>query len=161
MKISCDWLYKNSFKTNNSIIPLFVLFGWSTCDLAHTQKAGKYTSQEDGEHRPSALWLYRWTDGGWKEARRRGGGQTHIQQTEVIKQSWAVTSDHRCFCGVYSARGLLGVICLLACSSSCRVQRKDLTLSERQENITAHRDETGCDLSGIYCWSLSRVLLWC
>ncbi len=38
---------------------------------------------------------------------------------------------------VYSARGLLGVICWLACSSSWSAERKDLTLSERRENITA------------------------
>lgn len=38
---------------------------------------------------------------------------------------------------VYSARGLLGVICWLACSSSWSAERKDLTLSERRDNITA------------------------
>lgn len=38
---------------------------------------------------------------------------------------------------VYSARGLLGVICWLACSSSWSAERKDLTLSGRRENTTA------------------------
>lgn len=36
---------------------------------------------------------------------------------------------------VYRARGLLGLICLLACSSSCRDERNDLTLSVKWKHI--------------------------
>lgn len=46
-------------------------------------------------------------------------------------QSIPTVKSH--FICAYSARGRLGVICLLACSSSWSVQRKDLTLSERKD----------------------------
>lgn len=39
------------------------------------------------------------------------------------------------------ARGLFGLICLLACSSSCRAARKDFTLSLRKKQ----KDENWCD----------------
>lgn len=48
----------------------------------------------------------------------------------------------RVFSCIYNARGLLGVICLLACSSCWSAQRKDLTLSERRENIWAQAPKT-------------------
>lgn len=48
----------------------------------------------------------------------------HVQVTDV----WD------CWDEGYSARGRLGFICLLACSSSWRAERKDFTLSETKGN---------------------------
>lgn len=56
------------------------------------------------------------------------------QAFNFLEMSWHY-SEISGTVGVYSARGLLGVICLLACSSSWSVVRKALTLSAIRENL--------------------------
>lgn len=74
---------------------------------------------------------------------------TDISNVFTLSSSWVLTATGFCnkcvlqqyrFVDSFSskgpfqrARGLLGLICLLACSSSCRAARKDFTLSLRKE----------------------------
>lgn len=132
------------------------------------------------EQRQSALRLYRWTDDEEKRCVQVRGQGEHTHRNSHHKISCFTSRDllmafsslmnsqhHRetSRSGFYSARGLLGVICLLACSSSWRAQRKDLTLSGRREKITEAvqmmlclQGNTKTQLQGVFSPNISNGL---
>lgn len=129
--------------------------------ITHT-KPCKYTSKRDGRAK-TVCSLVLQMDGWWEAmaactAKRLKRDRTHretvshkitAELNQLVRQQWPQRqafiflntsqyySEISYILCVYSARGLFGVICWLACSSSWSAERKDLTLSERRENITA------------------------